>query len=263
MQTYLDTALDIAGRASEIMLRYFDIGVPADWKEDNSPVTVADQMINDMVIERISAQYPDHGVVGEEASLVKPDAPMQWICDPIDGTVPFTLGIPTNVFALALCEAGEPIVAVVSDPYMSRTYTAQHGAGTYVNERKLTVSTTAVLEDAVMNISGRSDEDPANGSGIYYDLDAAGAKQIHHHSIVYEEIQVASGMFDAAIFAKSNPWDAAAGALLVTEAGGRVTDLLGRPQRYDRRITGAIFSNGNLHDDLVKLCTPHVRTGAP
>lgn len=259
MQKYLDTALDLAGRASEIMLRYFDMGVPADWKEDNSPVTVADTLINDMVIERIAAQYPDHGVVGEEASLARPDAPLQWVCDPIDGTVPFTLGIPTNAFALALCEDGDPIVAVVRDPYMDRTYTAVRGSGAHVNERRLAVSTTTELAHSIMNVSGRSGEDPASGDAVYDDLAAAGVKQIHHHSIVYEEIQVAAGMFDAAIFTKANPWDAAAGALLVTEAGGRVTDLLGRPQRYDRRITGAIFSNGRLHEKLVALCTPHVR----
>ena len=260
MQEYLNTALAIAATASDIMLRYFDIGVPADWKEDNSPVTVADEMINDMVIDRIAAAYPDHGVIGEEASLLQPDAAMQWVCDPIDGTVPFTLGIPTNVFSLALCEDGEPVVAVVSDPYLDRTYTAVRGSGTYVNDRRLGVSTTGEMADAVMNVSGRAAADPADGAAIYGALERANVKQIHHHSIVYEEIQVASGMFDAAIFTKSNPWDAAAGALLVTEAGGRVTDLLGRAQRYDRRITGAIFSNGHLHDELVGLCAPHVRT---
>ena len=120
MQNYLDTAVDIAAAAGEIMMKYFDIGVPAHWKEDNTPITVADGAINDMVIDRIAAEYPDHGVVGEEASIVKPESAYQWVCDPIDGTVPFMLGIPTNVFSLALCENGAPIVAVVADPYLQR-----------------------------------------------------------------------------------------------------------------------------------------------
>jgi fructose-1,6-bisphosphatase/inositol monophosphatase family enzyme len=259
VQKYLDTALELAATAGEIMLHYFDVGVPADWKADDSPVTVADTEINQMVIDRIAARYPDHGVVGEEASLSKPDSPLQWVCDPIDGTVPFMLGIPTNVFSLALCEDGDPLVAVIADPYLSRTYLATRGGGSFCNERRLSVSETKELPGSLMNVSGRDHDDPADGAFIYRALDEAGVKQIYHHSMVYEEIQVASGMFDAAIFAKSNPWDSAAGALLVTEAGGIVTNLLGAPQRYDRRILGTIFSNGHLHDALVTLATPSVR----
>jgi fructose-1,6-bisphosphatase/inositol monophosphatase family enzyme len=259
VQNYLDTAVEIAATAGEIMLHHFDIGVAADWKADESPVTIADKTINQMVIDRIAAEYPDHGIVGEEASRLKPDSALQWVCDPIDGTVPYMLGIPTNVFALALCENGDPIVSVVADPYVSRTYAATRGGGTYCNERRLRVSTTAGLPGSLMNVSGGSDDDPADGIAIYGALQAAGVKQIYHHSIVYEEIQVASGMFDAAIFAKSNPWDSAAGALLVTEAGGTVTDIVGDQQRYDRTIKGTIFSNGHLHQALVDLVAPYVK----
>lgn len=258
MEKYLETATEIAQTAGAIMLDYFEIGVPADWKEDNTPITIADETINRMVIDRIVAEYPDHGVVGEEASVVKPDAEFRWVCDPIDGTIPYMLGIPTNVFALALCESGRPIVSVVADPYLDRTYTATLGGGAYVNDRRLQVSTTDSLKGSFMNVSGRSSGDAARGAAIYYDLEKAGVRQLHHNSMVYEVIQVASGMFDGAIFTKSTPWDAAAGALLVTEAGGRVTDVSGREQRYDLPIKGTIFSNGVLHDDMERLVAPHV-----
>jgi myo-inositol-1(or 4)-monophosphatase len=90
---------------------------------------------------------------------------------------------------------------------------------------------------------------------------------MHHHAILYETVQVASGTFDAAVYALPHPWDAAAGALLVTEAGGTVTDLAGAQQPYDRKIRGAIFSNGLLHADLVRLIAPVLQaprqTGAP
>jgi len=262
VQRYRDTAVEIAASAGEIMLRHFDIGVAADWKADDSPVTVADEAINQMVIDRIAAEYPGHGVIGEEASRSRPHSPMQWVCDPIDGTLPYMLGIPTNVFALALCENGDPIVAVVADPYLSRTYLAVRGGGALCNDRKMSVSDTTRLAGSTMNVSGRSEDDPADGAGIYRALEAAGVTQLHHHSMVYEEALVASGMFDGAIFAKSNPWDAAAGALLVTEAGGTVTDAAGKHQRYDRRIRGAIFSNGRVHDALVELVGPHLVPGS-
>jgi len=255
---YLDTALELSAAAGEIMLKYFDIGVTADWKEDNTPVTAADAEINDMVIDRISAEYPDHGVVGEEASLVRPDAVYQWVCDPIDGTIPFMLGMPTNVFALALCENGRPIVNVVGDPYMDRTYSATLGGGSYCNDRKLAVSSERQLRGSFMNVSGRGSGDAARGRDIYYALEQAGVRQMHHNSMVYEAIQVASGMFGGAIFTKSTPWDAAATVLLVTEAGGKVTDLYGGEQRYDRKIKGTIFSNGHLHEPLQQLVAPHI-----
>ena len=258
MRDYLDTAFELAAAAGEIMLEYFDIGVATDWKDDDTPVTVADEAINRMVVERLSAQYPEHGVIGEEASWVKPNSRFQWVCDPIDGTLPYTLGIPTNVFSLALCEDGQPIVAVIEDPYLGRTYSATLGGGAFVNEDELAVSGRAELRGSIMNVSGRSRGNAAWGAAIYYDLERAGVQQLHHNSMVYEVIQVASGMFDGAIFTKSTPWDAAAGALLVNEAGGRATDLYGREQRYDGAIKGAIFSNGLLHEELQALVAPHI-----
>ena len=258
MQKYLDTALELSAAAGEIMLKYFEIGVPANWKEDNTPVTVADEAINQMVIERIGEEYPEHGVVGEEASFEKPDAVMQWVCDPIDGTLPYMLGIPTNVFALALCENGDPIVSVVGDPSLDRTYTAVRGGGSFCNDRKLQVSSTAEMNGSLMNVSGRKSGDAAHGARIYDDMYAAGVRILHHNSMVYEVIQVASGMFDGAIFTKTTQWDAAAGVLLVTEAGGAVSDLSGDPQRYDRPIKGTIFSNGHLQSDLEDIVRPHI-----
>ena len=258
MQNYLSTALELSAAAGEIMLKYFDIGVPADWKEDNTPITVADSTINRMVIDRIAAEYPEHGVVGEEASLEKPDASLQWVCDPIDGTLPYMLGIPTNVFSLALCENGDPIVSVVGDPYLDRTYTAVLGGGTYCNGRKLAVSGTTEMNGSLMNVSGRKSGDAAYGARIYDDLYGSGVRILHHNSMVYEVIQVASGMFDGAIFTKKTPWDAAAGVLLVTEAGGVATGLSGEQQRYDRPINGTIFSNGHLQAALEKLVAPHI-----
>jgi fructose-1,6-bisphosphatase/inositol monophosphatase family enzyme len=258
MQQYLETAIDIANTAREIMLRYFGTGVTPEWKQDHSPVTVADREINQMVIDRISARYPNHGVVAEEGSQDFPDAVMRWVCDPIDGTVPFMLGVPTSVFALALCEDGDPIVSVVVDPYVDRLYTAVKGEGSFCNDQRLQVSGATDLSHTTGNVSGRSADDPARGAEIHADLIDAGVRLFHHHAMVYEAALVAAGKFDSAIYAKAHPWDAAAGALLVTEAGGKVSDLKGRPQRYDRTVAGTVFSNGLLHDELVAITAPHV-----
>lgn len=259
MNGYLETATELAVQASQIMLEHFDSGVTVNIKADNTPVTIADERINQLVIDRITAQYPAHGIIGEEASVEKPDATHQWVCDPIDGTLPYTLGIPTNVFSLALVEHGAPTVAVVADPYMERMYTATVGEGAFCNERQLATSTKGAFAGAIMNVSGRSGRGAAVWGGpIYADLEKLGVHMMHHSSMVYEAALVATGAFDAAIFTKRTPWDAAAGALLVTEAGGVVTDVNGMGQRYDRPLNGTIFSNGVLHEEIQQIVARHL-----
>jgi fructose-1,6-bisphosphatase/inositol monophosphatase family enzyme len=235
------------------------MGVAADLKADSSPVTVADESINQLVIDRITAQYPDHGVIGEEGSVERPYSSHQWVCDPIDGTIPYTLGIPTNVFCLALVEAGAPIVSAVFDPYMDRMFTATLGGGAFRDGERIWVSDTEVLEESVMNVAGRSTGMAAAlGGPIYADLEQIGVRLLDHSSFVYETVLVAAGMFDAAVFTKRTPWDAAAGALLVTEAGGVASDVAGSPQRYDGAINGAIFSNGKIHAELQAVVAEHL-----
>ena len=259
MTRYLETATELAHQAGQIMLEYFNVGVAVNLKADNTPVTIADETINQLVIDRVTAEYPTHGVIGEEASVERPGSSLQWVCDPIDGTLPYTLGIPTNVFSLALVEDGTPIVAVIADPYMNRMYTATKGEGAFCNDERITVSDRATIADSIMNVSGRSGRNAAVlGGPIYADLENLGAHMIHHSTMVYEAVLVAAGKFDAAVFTKRTPWDAAAGALLVTEAGGVVTDVDGSEQRYDRSINGTIFSNGAIHHEVQQIVARHV-----
>ncbi|MDX2468661.1 MAG: inositol monophosphatase [Acidimicrobiia bacterium] len=256
---YLETATELAHQAGRIMLEHFNNDVTVILKADNTPVTIADETINQLVIDRICAQYPSHGVIGEEGSVERPDSALQWVCDPIDGTLPYTLGIPTNVFSLAVTDGGDPIVAVVADPYLGRIYTATKGGGAFCDASPIAVSTKDTFDGAIMNVSGRSGNNAAVlGGPLYADLEEMGGHMIHHSSMVYEAVMVASGKFDAAVFTKQTPWDAAAGALLVEEAGGKVTDVRGRSQRYDRPIAGTIFSNGALHDAMERTAAPHL-----
>lgn len=259
MRNYLEFAIELAHEAGHIMLDHFKMGVAADLKADNSPVTVADETINRMVIDRVLDAYPGHGVIGEEGSVEKPNSALQWVCDPIDGTLPYTLGIPTNVFCLALVEGGDPVVSVVFDPYMDRMYTAIRDEGAFCNGESISTSDTATLADAVMNVAGRSARGAAAlGGPIYADLESLGVRLLDHSSFVYESMLVAAGLFDAAIFTKNTPWDAAAGALLVAEAGGIATDVTGSAQRYDGAISGLIVSNGRIHDEVRQVVARHL-----
>ena len=142
MEEYLKLAKEIAEGSAEIALKHFGFDVKSTWKSDNSPLTLADTEINTYVIEKIHKAYPNHSVVGEEESSTKKNSEYVWVCDPVDGTLPFSRGLPMFTFSLALVEqsTGLPLLVVVNDPIMKNMYWAYKGSGAYRNNQKITVS---------------------------------------------------------------------------------------------------------------------------
>ena len=104
MEQYLEFTKNLAKEAEEIALRYFSFEVENTWKEDNTPLTKADTEINDLVIKRINEAYPEHSIYGEEKSDIKENSQYIWVCDPIDGTMAFSCGLPIFVFSIALVD---------------------------------------------------------------------------------------------------------------------------------------------------------------
>ena len=129
-------AISIAKDAGEIMLEYFYSGnFEIEYKEDKTPVTIADKKINQLVIDAVAETYPKYAVQGEEGVVIK-DSNYVWVCDPIDGTVPFSKQIPIAAFSLALVYDGKPIIGVVYDPFGERLISAVQGNGAMLNDKK-------------------------------------------------------------------------------------------------------------------------------
>ncbi len=253
MEEYLEFAKSLAKEAGQIMHKYFQQGVEFRLKEDASYVTKADEEINDLVIQRVSERYPDHAVLGEESSKEN-NSSYTWSCDPIDGTVPFTKGIPISVFSLALVENGESVVGVVYDPFMDRMYSAVKGQGAFLNDKSISVSTVAALADATLNVEWAPE--------FAYDIDTAlhnfsvdnQSYVLHLGSVTAASCLVAVGQYEACVFAgtKGKSVDIAAVKVIVEEAGGKVTDLFGNDLRFDvKDIKGAIISNKAIHDSVL------------
>src|SRR5688572_22457550 len=112
MEEYLEFAKKLAQEAGEISLRYFGFETESTWKGDNTPLTVADTEINDLVVKKINEIYPDHSIYGEERSDKKKGSKYIWVCDPIDGTMAFSVGLPIFVFSIALVDQsnGQPVL---------------------------------------------------------------------------------------------------------------------------------------------------------
>lgn len=251
-QELLDFATGLARDAGKIITDYFYASDRADvsLKQDATEVTKADKMINQIVVDRVKAAFPEHGILGEEQSF-ESDRSELWVCDPIDGTSALIDGVPVAMFSLAFVVDGEPVVAATFDPVQNLLFSAIRGGGAFCNGSPIHVSAQETLENAKVALSGRYPQ-LVKQAAVYDALEEQHAKLILAPGAIFKSSLVARGRADGSIFPGRSAHDVAATALIVTEAGGKVTDLDGNEQRYDRKIRGAIVSNGKLHDALVE-----------
>lgn len=256
----IDFAKRLALESGEIIRRNFLAGTIKEWKADGTPVTETDSAVNSLVIEKVQETFPTHGIIGEEESIAGQNEYL-WVCDPLDGTMPFSHGLPVFTFSLALVKDGKPVVGVVFDPMMNRLFYASVGSGAILNDKKIQVSTHDTVNHSLIDIEGFPTVRHAIdiGSGIIDELNGFDAHLTTFWSAILPTALIASGHYAAALYNLKKFMDGAAIKIIVEEAGGRVTDLLGNEQRYDQPINGFIASNGNIHDDLVRLVTKYAR----
>lgn len=259
LKTYLEFAQKLADQAGKIMLQYFRADHEIELKEDDSPVTIADKAVNSMVIMAVKEKFEGHGVLGEEESF-NTDSDLLWVCDPIDGTVGYTYHLPIAMFSLALVKNGTPIVACAFNPFTNDKYWAVQGQGAFRNGHKITVSRRHWGTAAVARTASNRAEDPLNSPKILRKVMAEGNRPVQTYGCVFKSCLIAEGSIEGYIFTGPNAHDVAATALIVTEAGGRVTDIEGNQQGYNTRINGAILSNGQIHQQLLDLVKEHANT---
>ena len=249
---YLEFAKNIAYKANEIMLKYYNCDKKSDYKNDNTIVTIADKKINNYLIKEVKVKYPNHSVDGEEESIGSSD--YVWICDPIDGTAMYAREIPVCVFSLALSIKGKIVVGVVYDPFNDNMYYASLGNGAYKNDLKIHVNNYN-LDDKESLV--HYDMHPSFEYDIYDVIKELEKRTyiVSIGSVIRACMCIAEGNFNLAIFPGTihKNCDIAAVKIIVEEAGGTVTDLFGNDQRYDKNINGAIISNGIVHNEVVDL----------
>lgn len=253
--TELAFAMDLARRAGLLMLTGFKAEKSTEWKEDNTPVTQTDKDVNALVIQQVQAVFPDHGVLGEEASFAT-DRNKLWVVDPIDGTQAFDLGAPLSTFCLGLVEDGQVKVGVIYDPFQDRMYTAVQGQGAFLNGQKIRVSDSDSLAQNYAVLSSRSIDGYKTTGELYDAIVIQKGKVFNFRSIVYGYMRVATGDAVVAVAGTIKPWDYAAAKVILEEAGATITDFAGRACEYDQINNGIIVSNGRVHEQVLALVQP-------
>jgi fructose-1,6-bisphosphatase/inositol monophosphatase family enzyme len=243
----------LAREAGAIMHQNFVAGSTREWKGDSTPITVTDTTINTLVIQKVTKVFPEHNVIGEEENN-DVGGDFTWVCDPVDGTMPFSHAVPISTFSLALTLEGKPVLGVVYDPFMDRMFYAVERQGAFLNDEPIYVSDNG-LTHGLIDLEGFPSSKPVVQAGGEFaeKLHEKGASTMRLWSVILPSALVAAGQFTATIFNVTKPEDGAAIKVIVEEAGGKVTDLFGNEQRYDQNVKGFIASNGVVHQEIVDL----------
>lgn len=241
-------------RAGEVQLAHFGGTMQVDKKGVIDLVTNIDVEIERAFRAMIAERFPDHVVLGEEFEQAgqRDDIPHHcWVFDPIDGTTNYAHGLPIFCSSLALEIDGEPVAAAIYDPTRRELFAAERGQGARLNGKPLSVSSADALIDSLL-VTGfpyTVQKEPGELVGLFSEFLQTARAVRRLGSAALDLCYVAAGRFDAFWEMKLNPWDMSAGALIVREAGGTVTDGAGKPFRS--RGGSVIASNGRIHDAMV------------
>ena len=244
----LEFAIEAARRAGEVTLEYFQSGVRADLKDDDSPVTVADRLAEERIREMVDRSFPGDGVIGEEFGRSEAKTGNYWIVDPIDGTKSFVQGIPLYGVLIAMENPDGIELGVVNLPALGELVWAARGAGCWWNGQRAAVSEVQSLGDACVCYTDWTSF-AENGKGSAWERLGRSVKMLRSWGDCYGHVLVATGRADACFDPIMNPWDCGPLLPILQEAGGTFTDWQGQSTIYGG---DAFSSNGHLFEAIAK-----------
>jgi len=248
---FLATAIEAVVRAGEMQRAHVGSDLHVEKKGSIDLVTEVDLAVERMFREMIANRFPDHSVLAEEMGEIGAASTYRWVFDPLDGTTNYAHGIPIYCATLALEIEGVPTVGAVFDPNRNELFTAERGVGAWLNGRPLHVSSTSSLDDAVLVTGFPYDirERLKEALGLFGAFLSHARAVRRLGSAAIDLCWVAAGRMDGFWEQGLQVWDTMAGAIVVEEAGGRVSSLDGTPWKpHDGQI---LASNSHVHDQMV------------
>jgi myo-inositol-1(or 4)-monophosphatase len=252
MASYLETAVEIARESGALLSTFLERRIGFELKGDYDLVTEADRASERLIVERLRSYFPSHGIVAEEGGGHEGASEFRWYVDPLDGTTNFAHGFPVFNVTLALEQAGELIAGVVFDPTRQEMFTAEKGGGAYLNNRRIRVSKARTLQDSLVATGFPSRRRDLNVNIHFYHQLAMVTHGVRRAGAAAIDLAyVACGRLDAFWEFGLNPWDMAAGVLLISEAGGRISDMRGAPASLQGPTL--LADNGHVHEEILHL----------
>lgn len=247
-----DFAINLAKQAAKIVKDSFGKIEKIEMKSKSELVTEVDKKVDEFIVNKIKEKYPDHNILIEESGKYDQESDYTWIIDPIDGTHNFINNMPFFSVSIALMHKKNIVLGVIYFPILDELYVAEKGRGAYLNNKKIKVSNKKFGEHNVMvydaHFGGGKKELKLKTFGKLVDYVSKvrifGCATMH---LVY----IASGRADLGILIQTKPWDFAAAALIVEEAGGKVTDKDGNKWNID--TDALVSSNNEFHDKIIEL----------
>ena len=247
--SFLPKMTEIAREAGALLMAHFRARVAVEYKGEADLVTIADRESEKLIRSRILEHWPTHDILGEEGGLADAGSSYRWYVDPLDGTTNFAHGFPVFCVSMALEHNHARIAGVIYDPTRDELFAAEKGKGARLNGQPIHVSQTRTLAECLVATGFPSHKRHKNPNIFFYHqitLRTHGVRRAG--SAALDLCSVASGRFDGFWEFNLNPWDTAAGVLIVEEAGGKVTDFSGCPFQLNSRET--LASNGLVHPAL-------------
>jgi len=250
---YFQLAIAAAREAGRIQMEHYGHSHPVEYKGEINPVTIVDKLCDQAITQIIFSAYPDHDLLTEESPFERKGSPLKWIIDPLDGTTNYLHGYPCFCASIGLEIEGEVKLGVVYNPILDELFHAERGKGAYLNGNRISVSRENRLDRSFLC------------TGFPYDVRENGDFYLRYFrefmmrslairrpgSAAIDLCYLAAGRFDGFWELKLHPWDVAAASLIVTEAGGKVTDFRGGPFNiYSQEI---LASNGLIHQEMLQV----------
>jgi len=245
------TAIKAAKEAGIILMKYYGKGIKGRVKFEDNLVSKADLEAEKKIISTIKSRYPKHSILSEECGEKKTSSGYKWLIDPLDGTHNYLYGIPIFGTSIALQKDKEIILGVIYLPYDNQLFVAEKGKGAFLNNKRINVSKTNNLKKAMMLYDGGLQRDKKIKLKALDKLIDAVFRIRVFGAACFNLSSIAKGGADIYMEHSTNPWDVAAGLLIIEEAGGKVTALDGK--KHDISEKGFIASNNKLHNQIMKI----------
>ncbi|MCP4723586.1 MAG: inositol monophosphatase [bacterium] len=248
----LKKAIEAAKEAGKILLKGLEKNLEIEYKGDIDIVTDIDIESQQCILSILQDEFPDHNFVAEEdADLDLLNSDKVWLIDPLDGTTNYAHGYRCFCISIAYCEGGEIISGVIYDPCAEEMYIAEKGKGAFLNGKQIRVSYTDELNRSLLITGFPYDirESSINNLGLFNHMIMKAQAVRRDGSAALDLAYLAAGRFDGFWELKLHPWDIAAGAIIVEEAGGTVSDFSGGKMGID--AFEVLATNGKIHSAII------------